>query len=222
MGGDGDASSAEPASTSTSVSTFPEAPRPRLTAPLRLGERFSLELHTTFSPSAFIFPATESAIIMAAPPHKYPPEWLDGPGGFGRNYGAEFVRHTAGGMTHFAVAAIDREDPRYFPSTSTNPLKRTVHALMFTVIDQSDSGRRTLAVSNFAGSAAAGAIGMTFYPDGFDDVTHAYQRAAIEFSTYGSHNLTAEFSPEITRLLRKCHVPAGIASAFLPAEANRP
>ena len=198
-----------------------EAPRPRPEGSLTLGERLSLTVHRTFGPTAFIYPAAEAGIVMAAPPHKYPSDWLDGGGAFGRNYGAQFARHAAGNFTQFAVATVDREDPRYFPSTSTNVFARTMHALAFTVVDRSNTGHRTLAISNFAGAASAGAVGMAFYPDGFNDTIHAYQRAAVEFGSYGSYNLTAEFSPEIVRLLRKCHVPDGLANSFLPAGTNR-
>lgn len=194
------------------------ASRPEPAGPLTLGERFRLEAHTSLGVSAFLVPAGDAAVDMASPPTRYPREWRDGGGAFGRNYGAEFARHTTGGFTHFTVAAIDREDPRYYPSTSTNFARRTLHALVFTLVDRSDSGRRTLAVSNLAGSAAAGAVGMAFYPDGFNDLTHAYQRAAIETTTFASHNLIAEFSPEIVRVLHKLHISDRIAGAFLPPE----
>jgi hypothetical protein len=57
---------------------------------------------------------------------------------------------------------------------------------------------------------------MAFYPDGYDDFTHAYQRAAIETTSFASHNLLAEFSPEIVRALHKMHVSDRIANAFIP------
>ena len=198
---------------------LPDAPRPEPTGTLDLGQRFKLEVHTSLSAASFLVPVGDALVNMADPPDKYPREWRDGGGAFGRNYGAEFARHTTAGFTRFAVAAIDREDPRYYPSTSTNVARRTVHALLFTVINRSDSGRRTLAVSNLSGSMASGAIGMAFYPDGFNDFTHAYQHGAVETTSFASHNLVAEFSPEIVRALRKCHVPERITNTFLPATA---
>jgi len=164
---------------------------------------------------------------MVDPPDAYPREWKDGGGALGRNYAAQLTRHTAGGLTHFAVAAIDREDPRYYASTSTNFAVRTFHALAFTLVDRSapsdgGEGRPRLAVSNLAGSAAAGAIGMTFLPDGFRDTTHAYQRAAVELTDFASHNLIAEFSPEIVHILHKMHIPDRLADSFLPADRKQP
>jgi hypothetical protein len=200
----------------TPTTSLVQSPHPESAGPLTLGERFKLEIHASLGISTFVVPAGDAAVDMARPPDRYPREWKDGGAAFGRNYGAELVRHTTGGFTHFAVAAIDREDPRYYPSTSTNYAKRTVHALIFTLFDRSSSGHTTLAVSNLAGSAAAGAVGMTFYPDGFRDITHAYQRASIETTTFASRNLVAEFSPEIVLILHKLHVSDRIASALLP------
>jgi hypothetical protein len=186
--------------------------------PLTLHDRFILEVRTTFGPSDFAVPAAQAALTMADPPNGYPREWSDGPGAFGRNYGAEFARHSTGGLTHFAVAAVLREDPRYYPSSSANPAGRFVHAIAFTLVDHSDSGRHTIAVSNLAGATAAGFIGMAIYPHGFNDTTHAYQHAALETTSFFAHNLIAEFSPEITIILHKLHFPDRMADSFLPAD----
>ena len=201
---------------------LPDNPRPQPQGTLTLGQRAALEAHTTFGISAFVVPAGDALVDMADPRNKYPKEWLDGGQAFGRNYGAEFARHTAGGATHLVVAVIDREDPRYYFSTSHGYIPRAAYALLFTVFDQSNSGHRTLALSNIAGAAGAGAVGMAFYPDGYRDITHAYQRAAVETTTFASHNLIAEFSPEIVHVLRAIHVPDKLASALLPPDTPKP
>jgi hypothetical protein len=186
--------------------------------PLTLHDRFTLEMRTTFGAGAFAVPASEAAITMADPPPHFSHEWSDGAGAFGRIYGADFARHTTGGLTHFAVAAAVREDPRYYPSTSTNLAARVGHVLAFTLVDRSDSGHRTLAISNISGSFAGGFVGMAFYPDGFNDTTHALQRSALELTNFAGHNLTAEFSPEIVRILHKFHFPDRLADSFLPPD----
>jgi hypothetical protein len=199
----------------------PESPvvtNPQPTGSLTLGGRFSQEVHTTFGPSAFLLPAFEAGYDMARPPNGYPHDWSDGAGAFGRNYGAILGVNATSGLTHFAVAAIDREDPRYYPCLGTNPFGRVTHALSFTLVDRSDSGRRTLAVSNLAGATAGGFVGMGIYPDGFNDTTHAYQRAAFQMTSFVGHNLVAEFSPEIVRVLHKFHFPDRVADSFLPPD----
>ena len=193
---------------------LPDAPIP--VTPLTLKDRFGLEAHTTFGPAALLIPAVSASITMADPPDHYPREWRDGGGAFGRNYGALLARHTTGGLTHFAVAAVDHEDPRYYSSLSKNYGVRAWHALLFTAVDRNMSGHKTLAVSNLTGSVAAGFVGNAFYPSGFSDGTHAGQRTIWEFSTFASHNLTSEFSPEIGKILHKARVPDFVVRAFLP------
>jgi hypothetical protein len=184
-------------------------------ASLTLRQRFVLQTRTSFAPLAFVVPAAEAAITMADPPTRYPRDWSDGPAAFARNYGAELGRHTTGGYAHFVTAAILHEDPRYTPSTHTNYFARTLHATIFTLIDRSNSGHPTFAASNFAGSAAAGFIGMAWEPDGFNDVTHAYQRSAVELTSFVGHNLLEEFSPELNRVMVKLHL-AHAQAALMP------
>ena len=114
---------------STRPSELPQAPLPQPTGRVTLGERFTLEARVTFGASAFILPAAEAGYDMAHPPGAYPREWKDGAGAFGRNYGAELARHTAGGLTRFVTAAVDGEDPRYSPSTHRRYAPRFMHAV---------------------------------------------------------------------------------------------
>lgn len=199
-----------------------ESPQLQQDGSLTLRQRFQLTMRVTFGVSAILIPAAEAGVDMAFPPSHYPREWTDGVGAFGRNYGAELARHTAGGLTRFAVAAVDREDPRYYASTSNRAVPRFIHAVMFTVADRNNSGHRTPAVSNFAGAAAAGFSGMPYEPAGFNDATHGAQRAAVEFGSFGAHNLVTEFGPELYRGMRKMHLPEWMAKAAVSEDAVRP
>ena len=237
-------SSLQPSSHDTLTDAVPEAPLPQQltaqpeerpnsvpdrqsgplepTGPVTFKERIRLQIHTTLGFPAFMIPAYESAITMAHPPDHFPREWRDGGGAFGRNYGGEFARHATSGLTHFTTAAVLREDPRYYPSLSTNYFHRSVHAILFTLMDRSDSGHRTVAFSNLTGATAGGFITMTYMPDGFNDTTHAYQRAALELGQFGGRNLVAEFSPEISHILHKLHFSDRIADSLLPDKPNQP
>jgi hypothetical protein len=181
-----------------------------------------IQTQSTFAPLAFILPAAEAGITMADPPTRYPRDWSDGAAAFGRNYGAEFARHATGGYTHFATAALLHEDPRYTPSGKHNYGARAAHAILFTIVDRSNSGRKTFAASNFLGAAGGGFIGMAWEPDGFDDVTHAYQRSAVELSSFASHNLIAEFSPELNKLAIKFHLGKAHSTLMPPAATTAP
>jgi hypothetical protein len=90
-----------------------------------------------------------------------------------------------------------REDPRYVLSSTHNVLVRSLHALSFSFVDRSDSGHRMPALSNFVGAAAAGFVGNTYLPAGFNDVTHAGQRATIRLGFAAGGNLFREFAPQM-------------------------
>lgn len=183
---------------------------------MSLDDRFILQVHSSLGTSAFVLPAFEAGIVMADPPHRYSREWSDGGGAFGRNYGSEIGRHVTGGMAHFAVAAVDGEDPRYYACDCRNFGARIGYALLFTISDRNNAGHRTVAFSNFLGAGAAGFVGNLWEPDGFNDTIHAGQRASMETITFASHNLLSEFAPELLRLTHKTHLPERVASAFIP------
>src|SRR5260370_18635036 len=170
--------------------------------PLTAEQKVSVYVHRTFGPPAFILPAFGAGRSMLNPPSHYPREWKDGPQAFGRNYGNSVATATARETASMLASVALHEDPRYRPSGSTNALYRTFHALSYTVVDRTDSGRRTIAVSNFAGAAAGGLVGMAYLPNGFNDVTHAQQRIATQFATVAVHNRAVQIQVQISRIER--------------------
>ena len=133
---------------------------------------------------------------------QYPAEWRQGAEAFGRNYGDAFAERVSFHTARFLTGAIVREDPRYIPSGSHNVFARSIHALAFSVVDRSDSGCPMPALSNFAGAAAAGFVGNTYLPSGFDNLTHAGQRATLRFGMVATGNLFREFAPQMPRPMR--------------------
>jgi hypothetical protein len=161
---------------------------------------------TYLNASLFTAPAFRAGIRMANPPGKgatrYPLEWRQGAEAFGRNYGDAFAQRLSFHTARFASGAVIHEDPRYIPSSSRNVLARSVHALTFTLVDRSDSGHAMPAISNFVGAAAAGFVGNAYLPAGFNDVTHAGQRATLQFGFTAAGNLFREFAPQMPRPVR--------------------
>lgn len=172
-----------------------------------LRDKFHYYLTETYvNPGAFTAPAFRAGIRMANPPgrgtHAYPPEWRQGAQAFGRNYGDAWMDRATFQTARFVTGVITREDPRYTPSSSKNILARSVYALSFTFIDRSDSGRPMPAFSNFVGAAAGGFVGNAYLPAGFNDLTHAGQRATLGFGFFAASNLFREFAPQMPRPLR--------------------
>jgi hypothetical protein len=172
-----------------------------------LSNKFSYYMtETYFNPGALTAPAFRAGLRMASPPGKgatrYPLEWRQGAEAFGRNYGDAVAERVSFQTARFVTGVIVREDPRYVPSSSHNILARSIHALSFSFVDRSDSGHPMPALSNFAGAAAGGFVGNGYLPAGFNDVTHAGQRATIRFGTFAAGNLFREFAPQMPRPMR--------------------
>jgi hypothetical protein len=187
---------------------------------LSFGDKFTIYTHQTFGPPALILPAFKAGLGMANPTKHYPREWKDGAGAFGRLYGDSIAMATSQRTARFLTGAALHEDPRYVRSTSSNALMRTVHALAFTFIDKTDSGRNTFAFSNFAGAAAGGFVGRAYLPHGYNDLTHAEQRAAMQFMSIGMQNIAAEFQPQWGPLVRKLHIQKIIPEWWVPQHQN--
>jgi hypothetical protein len=190
-----------------SLSPLPFLPALMTRRPLTSEEKLSVYVHRTFGPPAFILPAFGAGVSMLNPPTHYPREWKDGAPAFWRHYGNTVAVVTARETASILASVALHEDSRYRPSSSTNVLFRAFRALSYTVVDRTDSGRRTIALSNFAGAAAGGLIGRAYLPNGFDDATHAQQRIALQFATVAIHNLAAEFQPQWGPIVKKLRIP---------------
>jgi hypothetical protein len=183
---------------------------------LSFTDKFTIYEHQTFGPPAIIFPAFAAGMGMANPRNHYPHEWRDGAGAFGRLYGDSMAMATSQRTARFLTGVALHEDPRYVRSNSKNPLVRTMHAVAFTFIDKTDSGRNTIAFSNFAGAAADGFVGNAYLPHGYNDLTHAEQRMAFQLGSIAIQNIAAEFQPEWGPLARKLHIQKILPEWWVP------
>jgi len=194
----------------TSTSGSADTPSARTSAiPGGTGSsNFSYYLTETYlNPGLFTAPAFRASLRMAHPPGsgptRYPDEWRQGAEGFGRNYGDAFATRISSHTAQFIVGTLTREDLRYMPSRSHHFFARTSHAIAFTFVDRSQSGRRIPALSNFAGAAAGGFVGNAYLPNGFTDATHAGQRAEFQLGMMAAGNLFREFAPQMPAALRE-------------------
>lgn len=190
----------------------PCAPVETCNSRLNLSEKLRLFAAHSFGPGAFIGALFTAGPEMAKPPARYPKQWRQGAAAFGRLYGDALSFGTAAQAGRFLTGAAVHEDPRYFRSTSHNPLMRAMHAIVFTAFDRSDSGHTTLALSNFAGAASAGFVGNAYLPRGYNNTSHAVTRMGIAFGAFALTNLGIEFSPELRRIGRGLHLPTFVLS----------
>ena len=197
-------------------------PAPMVGGPLTAEDKLSIYVHRTFGPPALILPAFGAGLSMLNPPSHYPREWKDGSQAYGRNYGNIVATATARETASMLASIALHEDPRYRSSGSSNVLCRVFHALSYTVIDRTDSGKRTIAISNFAGAAAGGVVGMAYLPNGFNDTKHAQQRMAAQLGTVAIHNLAAEFQPQWGPIVKKLHINTLLPEWWVPRHPQHP
>jgi hypothetical protein len=191
--------------------------------PLTLQDKWTFYTHGTYGPPAFFNPAVSAGIRMANPKANYPRDWKDGGGAYGRLYGSTFATQTSKHTAEFITEVALHEDPRYrFAPRGSNTFVRIGHALAFTFVDRTDSGRLTPAIANFTGAAAGGFTGMAYLPDGYNDVTHAGQRATAELGRTAFANIAREFSPEWGPIVQKLHIPRIIPAWWVPEHRTRP
>ena len=198
----------QPQNDQTHINSIPLL-SPRLVAGKRLTahDKWEIYYHKTYSPAAVIFPVFGAGMTMANPKKGYPREWQDGMGAFGRIYGNSLADRAARSTADFGTQVIFHEDPRYQRSGSKNPVLRVGHALAWTLVDKSDSGHRTFALSTFTSSAAGGFVGMAYLPAGYNDVTHAEQRMAMGIEGRAISNVLTEFEPVWGPWAAKLRVP---------------
>jgi hypothetical protein len=158
------------------------------------------------SPWNLITPAFSAAIGMAQADDRLPREWRQGAGAFGRLYGTGLASLESFNTARFISGAAIKEDPRYFRADGGTTGGRLAHALMFTVVDRSDSGRRMPAISNFIGAAAGGTVPNLFIPPPYNQKRYAVSRSAVILAYYAGTNVRREFTPELNRLLKTFHL----------------
>jgi hypothetical protein len=205
-------SASHPQDANSAVLFLPVATSHRLS----LSDKFTIYAHQTFGPPAVILPAFRAGVGMANPTKHFPREWKDGAGAFGRLYGDSIATVTSQRTARFLTGVALHEDPRYVRSNSKNPLMRTMHALEFTFIDKTDSGRSTIAFSNFAGAAAGGFVGRAYLPHGYNDLTHAQQRMTMQFTSIAIQNIAAEFQPQWGPIVRKLRIQKLLPEWWVP------
>lgn len=163
--------------------------------------------HRSLSIGTLIGPLLTAVPEFANPPAGYPTQWRKGPAAFGRFYGDALALETAQQTSRFLAGLALHEDLRYYPAASRNPLRRALHAITFAAFDRSDSGRMTLAASNFLGAAAGGFVGNAYLPRGYDDTSHAVTRMGIQFGFIVAENLVNEFRPELRQMRKALRLP---------------
>jgi len=158
---------------------------------LTFGKRVRVYGHSVFSIDTVIGPALGAGISQA---EDEPPEWRGGAEGYGRRFGSDFARTVISKTITFGVAAIDGEDPRYFPSESRSVWGRTQHAVAWAFVSPTASGRQIPGFSKLLGPYGAAFIANTWYPE-----FPANRATAGDAAVRGTYSLAASIGWHVAR-----------------------
>jgi hypothetical protein len=130
--------------------------------PLTTGQKFKLVALGTFDPVEYPYVGVLAGIDQA---ENADPSYGQGFKGYAKRYGAAFADTT---VENFMVGAVFpsilHEDPRYFQSGKGGFWRRAGYAAMRMIITRTDSGKAQFNYSEWAGSAVAAGISMTYHP----------------------------------------------------------
>jgi hypothetical protein len=131
-------------------------------ASLTAKQKFTLSLHDTFDPFNFVVAAAAASIDQA---NKTYPGYGLGAQGYGKRVAARYGDSLTDDLLSNALfPALLHQDPRYFYQGSGSFKSRFIHAVSFSVIARSDTGRAMPSYSSFLGDVGSGALSNLYYP----------------------------------------------------------
>jgi hypothetical protein len=165
--------------------------------PMTLKTKFWLATQETFDYSNFLLVGGIAGIALA---QNSQPSFGHGASGYGQYYWHNFVDGAIENyMTEAIIPTLTKEDPRYYTMGKGPFLKRTGYAISRLIITRTDSGGRTVNISEIVGAGAAAGIGNAYYPAEHNPWVKTYQRWGTQVGLDGVFNLLKEFWPDIDK-----------------------
>ena len=167
--------------------------------PQSLKEKFWMATQDSFDYSSFVYAGLFAGASMAG---KSEPSFGQGAAGYGNYFAHTFADDTVENyMVEAIVPALTKEDPRYYTLGTGGFLKRSGYALSRLFITRTDSGRKTLNLSEVVGAGGAAAIGNAYYPADSNPFVKTYQRWISQIVQDGVGNMFKEFWPDVNKAL---------------------
>jgi hypothetical protein len=162
---------------------------------LSVREKFWLATQDSFDYSSFISAGMLAGVSQA---NKSYPEFGQGGKGYGRYYWHAVADQAVGNyMTEAIVPAVTHEDPRYYTLGRGGFFKRTGYAVSRLLVTRTDSGHRTINVSEIVGNGAGAGISDLYYPSRERTWTKTGQKWLTQIALDGVFNIVKEFWPDI-------------------------
>jgi hypothetical protein len=170
--------------------------------PMTAGEKFKVDIRSTFDPVNFVWYGFLAGISQAQDSE---PGYGQGAAGYGKRYGAAFGDGAIENLFVGAIyPAVLRQDPRFFQSGQGGFVHRLGSAIERVFVTRTDSGHKQFNYSEIFGSATAAAISTySYHPS---DERTLSNTASVWGTQLSYDTLTfgiKEFWPDIRRKLHK-------------------
>ncbi len=160
-------------------------------APLTPKLKFSLAVHSTLDPVAFLLASGVAGVEQA---HHTFPAYGTGSGAYGKRFGAAYADNVVGRMMGSAVLpSLFHQDPRYFYKGKGSATSRAIYAVGATFIARGDNGRPQPNYSHILGNFAAAGISNLYRASGDRSATLTIRNGFIITGTNAVGNLVREF-----------------------------
>lgn len=158
--------------------------------PLDTRQKFSLALHATTDPVAFI---TAGVVAGAEQINNTFPGYGDDTPSYFKRYGAAYADGFIGKIIGSAILpSLFRQDPRFFYMETGTVKERALYAITSSVIVRGNNGRNQPNYSHVLGNAAAGALSAVYHPNESPGKL-ALNNALIGIGGQAAINLCREF-----------------------------
>jgi len=161
---------------------------------LSFGDRVHLYQRSITSYETVLDPLLGAAVNQA---RNEPPEWGQGDDAFAVLLASGYARSIISRTIRFGVAAVDHEDPRFYPSDEKGFWHRAKTGVIHVFVARTDAGTQVPAFSRFAGIYGAAFISNAWYPARRANASHALLRGTTAFSATVAWNVSREFWPDI-------------------------
>jgi hypothetical protein len=128
-----------------------------------------------------------------------PPEWNQGAKGYAKRSASVLGMVLIQGAIDDGAAAVLGYEPRYIHCGCNGFLKRTGHAVVWSIITKNNAGANRLNLPAIAGAYGSGMLGTMWYPNRFDPLKDGVRLGTYQLPFIAGANWLREFSPDLKR-----------------------
>jgi hypothetical protein len=132
-----------------------------------------------------------------------PPEWEQGPAGYGQRLLSRFGTGVIQGSIQGAACAVVGQDPRYIRSGSGQLWHRAGHAFLYSLLTYNNDGKPRLALATLGSYYASSMIATSWLPTRYTPLGDGIRDGNRQVILAGFANLIQEFWPEIKKTIRR-------------------